>query len=277
MELTISSTQNPTFKHVQKMSKPRYRRESGEMLVEGYREILRAMDNRHPVKQLLICPEFFLGANEAAMIDRVLKQGGRIVRFDRELFQRMSYRDRPDGLLALCPHISLGLDDVKLPANPLLLVAVAIEKPGNLGTMIRSADAAGVDAVLVCDRNTDIHNPNVVRASVGTLFSLPVVECEGSAARAWLHEKGITPVATTPSATLLHFQADLSGPLALILGSEQFGLDQDWLSSIQTHVRIPMEGQCDSLNVSSAGSLVLYEALRQRKYMNPCGERTQGT
>jgi len=266
METVVSSAQNPTFKHVQKMSKPRYRRESGEMLVEGYREILRAMDNHHPVLQLFICPDFFLGTNEANLIERVQMQGGRIVRFDAELFQRMSYRDRPDGLIALCPHISLHLNDLVLPENPLLLVAVSIEKPGNLGTMIRSADAAGVHAVLVCDRNTDIHNPNVVRASVGTLFSLPVVECEGHAARTWLHDKNITPVATTPSATLLHFHADLAGPIALILGSEQFGLDQDWLSSIQTHIRIPMEGQCDSLNVSSAGSLVLYEALRQRKY-----------
>jgi TrmH family RNA methyltransferase len=178
----------------------------------------------------------------------------------------MSYRDRPDGLLAIAPQVTRQLADLKLPANPLLLVCVSIEKPGNLGTMLRTADATGVDAVLVCDPTTDVHNPNVVRASVGTLFTVPVVECGSAEARAWLQERGIQTLATTPDTEDIYFNVDMRPPTALILGCEQLGLDREWLAQAGHKIRIPMLGQADSLNVSAACTLVLYEAVRQRKY-----------
>jgi RNA methyltransferase, TrmH family len=185
------------------------------------------------------------------------------------VFSKISYRDRPDGLILLGPYRELTLADLKLPANPLLLIGVQIEKPGNLGTMIRSADAAGVDAVIVCDRVTDIHNPNVVRASVGTLFSLPVVECTTAELRPWLAERGIRTVAATPHTDNVVFTTPLTGPLAVLLGSEQLGLSEEWMTGADVKVKIPMLGQADSLNVASACTLVLYEAVRQRRFSGP--------
>jgi TrmH family RNA methyltransferase len=145
-----------------------------------------------------------------------------------------------------------------------LLVVEAIEKPGNLGTILRSADAAGVDALIVCDPVTDLFNPNVVRASTGVLFSVPVIIAESREVRAWLKEHGVRAVATTPSATALHTDTNLTGPLAIVMGSEQYGLSDFWLAEADERVRIPMAGQADSLNVAMATIITLFEAVRQR-------------
>jgi TrmH family RNA methyltransferase len=153
---------------------------------------------------------------------------------------------------------------LRLPPAPLLVVAEAIEKPGNLGTILRSADAAGAHAVIVCDRCTDINNPNVVRASIGTLFSLPVVEAAGDEALDWLAGRSIRTVAASPHAAALYTEADLAGGVAIVLGTEQYGLSERWMRRADLTVRIPMLGQADSLNVASAATLLLYEAVRQR-------------
>jgi TrmH family RNA methyltransferase len=147
---------------------------------------------------------------------------------------------------------------------PFILVVEAIEKPGNLGTILRSADAAGCDAVIVCDPVTDLFNPNVVRASTGVLFSVPCVVEEGPAVLAWLRQRKIRTVATTPGAKDLYTDSDLTGPLAVIMGSEQFGLSEFWLRNADDPVRIPMAGQADSLNVAMAALITLFEAVRQR-------------
>jgi TrmH family RNA methyltransferase len=146
----------------------------------------------------------------------------------------------------------------------LLLVVEAIEKPGNLGTLLRGADAAGVDAVVVCDPVTDIFNPNVVRSSTGVLFSMPVIVAESGEVRSWLRTRAIRAVATTPAAPALYTDADLRGPLAIIMGSEQYGLSEFWLKESDLLVRIPMAGQADSLNVAMAAIITLFEAARQR-------------
>jgi TrmH family RNA methyltransferase len=145
-------------------------------------------------------------------------------------------------------------------------VAVSIEKPGNLGTILRSGDAAGIDGVIVCDPKTDIHNPNVVRASVGTLFTLPVIEATSQETLAFLTENKISIVASTPHAKDNLFSTLLKGPIAILIGSEQYGLEQDWFDRSEIKVRIPMHGIADSLNAAQAATLLLYEALRQRKY-----------
>jgi TrmH family RNA methyltransferase len=152
-----------------------------------------------------------------------------------------------------------------LPATPFLLVVEAIEKPGNLGTILRSADAAGCHAVIVCDPVTDIFNPNVVRASTGVLFSVPCVVEESSRVHAWLRENQIRTVATTPAATALYTDADLRGALAIVMGSEQYGLSDFWLNHADLTARIPMAGQADSLNVAMATIVTLFEAVRQRQ------------
>jgi TrmH family RNA methyltransferase len=156
------------------------------------------------------------------------------------------------------------LSDLPLGTAPLLLVVEAIEKPGNLGTILRSADAAGCDAVIVCDPVTDIFNPNVVRASTGVLFSVPLAVDESTGVLAWLKERRIRIAATTPSASTLYTTADLRGPLAIVMGSEQYGLSDFWLKNCDEPVRIPMAGQADSLNVAMATIITLFEAVRQR-------------
>jgi TrmH family RNA methyltransferase len=167
-------------------------------------------------------------------------------------------------LLAVAPQWKLGLGEVALSSQPFVLVVESIEKPGNLGTILRSADAAGVDAVIVCDAVTDIFNPNVVRSSTGVLFSVPIVLADSATVLAWLREKGIRVVSTTPDTTLLYTQCDLRGPLAIVMGSEQYGLSEFWLKESNALVRIPMAGQADSLNVAMATIITLFEAVRQR-------------
>jgi TrmH family RNA methyltransferase len=182
----------------------------------------------------------------------------------KDAFAKVAYRERPDGLLAVAPQWKRALADLALPAEPLLLVVEAIEKPGNLGTILRSADAAGCDAVIVCDPVTDIFNPNVVRASTGVLFSVPLAVEESARVLAWLREKKIRAIATTPAAEKIYTDADLRGPLAVVMGSEQFGLSEFWLKNCDLSVRIPMAGQADSLNVAMATIIALFEAVRQR-------------
>ena len=167
--------------------------------------------------------------------------------------------------MALAPQVKKSLGDLHLPEAPLLVVAESIEKPGNLGTILRSADAAGVHAVIVCDECTDINNPNVVRASIGTLFSVPVAEAGSTEAIDWMKKGGIQILAATPHAEKEYTEVDLTAPTALVMGTEQYGLSDQWMKSADLQVRIPMLGQIDSLNVASATTILLYEAVRQRR------------
>lgn len=234
------------------------------MLVEGYREIKRALDSGHPLGELFFCRALFQGPNEDALMEQAAAQGAQLYDCSAPVFRKMAYRDRPEGLLAVAPHIQASLADLDDAPTPLVVVAEAIEKPGNLGTILRSADAAGADAVMVCDRCTDIHNPNVVRASIGILFALPVIEVSSAEALDWLHARAIQIVATTPHTDTVYTDTDLTKGTALVMGTEQVGLTSTWLEAATVQVRIPMLGQADSLNVASATTLLLYEVARQR-------------
>ena len=214
--------------------------------------------------ELYFSPEWFLGENEPALIEQARTAGAQVFELTKDTFAKVAYRERPDGLLAVAPQWRRTLEELTLPASPFLLVVEAIEKPGNLGTILRSADAAGCDAVIVCDPVTDIFNPNVVRASTGVLFSVPLVVAESAAVLAWLKGKKIRTIATTPAAETLYTSADLRGPLAVVMGSEQYGLSEFWLKNSDLPVRIPMAGQADSLNVAMATIITLFEAVRQR-------------
>jgi TrmH family RNA methyltransferase len=303
----ITSLQNPRVKHLVKLRDRRPRDEAGVFLVEGYRQIRRALEKDIALSELYFSPDWFLGENEPALIERAAAAGAALFELSKDAFAKAAYRERPDGLLATAPQWRRSLADIdaliranekskmenekwKTPpsvrgadaaghsscsilhsssgggaaAVPFLLVVEAIEKPGNLGTILRSADAAGVDAVIVCDPVTDIFNPNVVRSSTGVLFSVPVVVEESGPVRAWLRARGIRAVATTPSADALHTDTDLRGPLAIVMGGEQYGLSDFWLRESDARVRIPMAGQADSLNVAMAAIITLFEAVRQR-------------
>jgi len=264
----ISSLQNPRIKQLVRLRDRRPRDEAGLFLIEGYREVKRALAAGVKLRELYTGPDWFLGENEAALIAAAAAGGAPVCELTKEAFAKISYRDRPDGLLAVAPQWRRTLEDLGPGAvggkPPFLLVVEAIEKPGNLGTLLRGADAAGVDGVVVCDPVTDIFNPNVVRSSTGVLFSLPVVVAESVAVRAWLRGRGIRAVATTPAAAAAYTDADLRGPLAVIMGSEQYGLTDFWLKESDLLVRIPMAGEADSLNVGMAAILTLFEAVRQR-------------
>jgi TrmH family RNA methyltransferase len=260
----ISSLQNAQVKGAVKLRQRSHRDALGLMLIEGYREIKRALDNRHPASELFYCRDLFQGDHEDDLLRQCRAAGARLHACTAAVFDKMSYRDRPDGLLMVAPQVRRTADDLRVPPDPLIVVAEAIEKPGNLGTILRSADAAGVHAVIVCDRCTDINNPNVVRASVGTLFSLPVVETSSEDALRWLDERGVRIVAATPHADVLYTEVDMTRGTAIVLGTEQYGLSDVWLRRAQATVRIPMLGQADSLNVAAAATILLYEAVRQR-------------
>jgi TrmH family RNA methyltransferase len=260
----ISSLQNPRIKQLVKLRDRRPRDEAGIFLVEGYREIRRALEQRVPLQELYFAPEWFLGENEPDLIAQAETSGARVFELTRDAFAKIAYRERPDGLLAVAPQWKRQLEALILPADPFILVVEAIEKPGNLGTILRSADAAGCHAVIVCDPVTDIFNPNVVRASTGVLFSVPLFVEESARVLEWLQHRGIRTVATTPAAEKIYSEVDLRGPLAVVMGSEQYGLSKFWLEHASVPVRIPMAGQADSLNVAMAAIITLFEAVRQR-------------
>lgn len=265
MTPVITSKQNPKVKSLLHLRKRRDRDEAGLFIVEGYREVRRALDKKIALSELYYSPEWFLGDNEHAVIADAQAAGATVYEMSKDVYAKCSYRDRPDGLLATGRQWKTTLDDLKLSKDPFLIVVESIEKPGNLGTILRSADGAGADAVIVCDPVTDIFNPNVVRASTGVLFSVPVVVAESKTVHAWLGKKKIKIVSTTPDTDLVYTNADLTGPVAIVMGSEQYGLSDFWLGQKNDIlVRIPMAGQADSLNVATATVLVAYEVVRQR-------------
>lgn len=264
-DLTITSLANPKVKHTIRLRQRSHRDEAGQILIEGYRECRRALDNGYRPHALFYCEALWLKhLNEPDLLQRCRELGAELYACTAPVFEKMAYRERPDGLLMVGPHLTKTLADLTLPENALLVVAEAIEKPGNLGTILRSADAAGVHAVIVCDRCTDIHNPNVVRASTGTLFSVPVIEADSDDVLAFLRERGFRVLAATPHTEHLHCGVQLTGNVAIAVGTEQYGLSEKWMNAADLRVRIPMFGQADSLNVASATTILLFEAVRQR-------------
>jgi RNA methyltransferase, TrmH family len=266
--MLISSLQNPHVKQVVKLRERRERERERLMLVEGAEELALALTSGARPRVVYVCPELFGPARPSLSLDRVAGLS-EVVEVTRPVFEKMAYRDGPDGWLAVLPSLSRRLADLAPGPVPLLLVAEAVEKPGNLGAMLRSADAAGVDAVIVCDPTTDVNNPNVVRSSKGTLFCVPVAEAATAETLAWLRARHIAVVAATPQAPLNYTQADLRGPVAVVVGTEKEGLTPAWLQAADVSVRIPMLGRVNSLNVATAATLLLYEAVRQRSAGGP--------
>ena len=261
----LNSTSNPRVKSVVRLRSCSEREETGEMIVEGYRECRRAIDAGYRPRAIFHCPDLYLkNENEGALVADCARLGAEEFRCSKAAFEKMAYRDRPDGLLMVGPHVAKRLSDLELPPNSLVIVTEAIEQPGNLGTILRSADAARAAAVIVCDRTTDVHNPNVVRASTGTMFTVPIVEATSDEALEWLGRRGFRILAATPHAEKLHFEVDLTGNVAIAVGAEQYGLTAKWMDGADIRVRIPMLGTADSLNVSAAVTILVYEAVRQR-------------
>lgn len=268
--MQITSAQNPKLKGAIRLKKRRERDVRKEFLIEGYRELYHAIDqNRYPLQTLFICPDLFLGENEDALISKAQKNSVSCYELPKHLFEKLSFRDRPDGLVAIASQKDRHLPDlVKLLANsnrpPFIVVAESIEKPGNLGTILRSMDAFGADALIVADQCTDIYNPNVVRASVGTLFSCPIFHASSQEALDWLKQEKIAVVAATPEAKISVYNASFNTPVAIVVGTEQIGLSELFRQNYDVAVSIPMAGEANSLNVATATTVMLYEVSRQR-------------
>ena len=255
--MDITSLQNPRIKHIVKLrDDKRTRKADGLMLVEGYDEIQLALSAGHQPQTLLSAPEISSGQIDGISVESLT--------VSRAVFEKMSYRDNPDGWLAIFPIPSTTLDDLTLSQTPLLIVAESIEKPGNLGAILRTADAAHVDAILLCDLGVDTWNPNVVRASRGAVFSVPVVETQNAKALEWLRQKKLQVLAATPSADEAYTDVDMRQPVAIAVGTEDEGLTDFWMSNADIKVKIPMMGKVNSLNVSVSTALIVYEAIRQR-------------
>lgn len=256
--MDITSLQNERIKYMVKLrGDKRQRQRDGLMLVEGFDEISLALSAGHQPQTLLTAPE--------AAARQLNIPNAELITVTRAVFEKISYRENPDGWLGIFPIPKTSLADLKLSASPLMIVAESVEKPGNLGAILRTADAARVDALLVCDARVDLWNPNVVRASRGTVFTVPTVETENSVALAYLKSRGMRILAATPSANVMYTDVNLREPSAIVVGTEDAGLTDFWMSNADVKVKIPMLGKVNSLNVSIAAALIVYEAVRQRK------------
>jgi TrmH family RNA methyltransferase len=263
----ISSVQNPIIKELlQLKEKSRNRRKSGRFLIEGVKEVRMALLGGYQIEMLLYCPD---------LLDReILDQWGDASSWDQvsvsqRVYEKLALRGSTEGVLAVAQARSTSLADLDLKSeNPLVLVAESPEKPGNIGALMRTADAAGVDAVIIADPETDIYNPNVVRSSVGCLFTLNVAVGSTDEVIRFLNQKKIDVYSAALSGSVSYDNVDMRGPTALVVGTESTGLTSAWLDAAAARVRIPMMGKIDSLNVSVSAAILLYEAVRQRKQEN---------
>lgn len=238
---------------------------SGLLCVEGYEELSLALASGALPRTLFHCPELIKAPDASESLRRAADGGAELLEVDERVFNKLAYRENPDGWLATFDTVERGLGELALGARPLVVVAEGVEKPGNLGAMLRTADAAGVDAVVAVRPATDWGNPNVVRASKGALFSVPVASASAGETIDWLRQHGLAIVAATPEAATIYTDADFRRPLAMVVGEEKHGLGAAMLEAATHTVAIPMVGRVNSLNVSIATALLVYEVVRQRR------------
>ncbi len=262
--MAITSTQNPRIKAVLALRRRAERERSGLMLVEGRAELAVALASGARPAELYYSPALIRAGDVHPLLDRASAAGAELIEVGGRVFERAAYRQTPDGWLAVFPAPPTDLQRLQVPADAVVLVCESVEKPGNLGAMLRTADAAGVDAVIASPAVTDWGNPNVVRASKGALFTVPVAEAGHDEVVAWLRGRGLTIVAARPDAELGYTGLDLRRGTAIVVGAERAGLSAAWSGAADAEVRIPMFGSVNSLNVATSAALLVYEALRQR-------------
>jgi TrmH family RNA methyltransferase len=262
--VTISSTANARIRAAARLRDRRERDRTGLSLVDGAREVRRALDVGVEVVEAFVSPSLAERPDGRAIIDQFDGLGTQWVWATDEALARLAFGDRSEGVVVVIRPPAIGLDRLDPPPRPLVVVAEGLEKPGNLGAMLRSADGAGADAFIVADPRTDPFNPNAIRASLGTIFKVPLAAASSADVLAWLFERDIRPLAASAEAAESYTDADLTGGVALVLGSEAEGLGEAWRDPRVGALRIPMHGMADSLNVSVAAAVLLYEARRQR-------------
>jgi len=247
-------------KEAHALREARERRKQGLTIIDGGREIKRAFEAGMVLDQV-----FYLQGQHEDLLKKLRLRKVEAIEVAANVMEKLAYGERHEGIVAVARIPSLALNDLKLSPQPLVVVLESLEKPGNLGAILRTCDGVGVEAVLVCDPQTDIYNPNVIRASTGAVFNIPVAGAAAEEVLAFLKAKRIKICASTPVAQKLYTQVNLKGAWAVVLGSEDKGLSDFWLGAAEATVKIPMKGRADSLNVSIAAAVILYEALRQRQ------------
>ena len=271
----ITSAQNPKIKNLLLLQeKSKARREQGLFVVEGRRELEHCLEAGFQIKTIFFCKEIlpegllFPEAKKKADASGNNSPSGQeilCIEIPEQLYRKVAYRDSTEGIIAEVEYKSLSLEDLQLPENPLIVVLEAVEKPGNLGAVLRSADAAGADAVFICDPLTDLYNPNLIRASIGAVFTVPTVAVSSEEAIGFLKGRGIQILTAQLQDSSLYYDVDMRQGTAIVMGTESTGLTPLWRQAADAHIRIPMLGRLDSLNVSVSASILLFEAVRQRQ------------
>lgn len=260
----ITSFQNPQIKKVIRLRDRKEREDTGLMIVEGAREVLRAKEAQINFQELYICRDFLSRFMDDALLKSVEHNVTAVFELSKDIFSKISFGERREGIIAVCPQPQWTLNDFKLSQDPLVVVVEGIEKPGNLGAVLRTCDGAGVDGLLVCDAALDIYNPNAVRSSIGTIFSVPVISNSSGEILSFLKKNNLKICIASPQAKTIYTNVNFNIPLAVVVGSEQKGLSDFWKNRADVQAKIPMRGKADSLNVSATTAIFIYEVIRQR-------------
>ncbi len=270
---TVTSGQNPKIKELLALQeKSRTRREKGLFVVEGRRELGHCLDAGYKARTLFVCMEI-ISVNELEEIIGKASRAGEsaddampnIIEVPSALYDKIAYRGGTEGIIAEVEYMDRGLDSIRLSDSPLIVILESVEKPGNLGAVLRSADAAGADAVIICDPLTDIYNPNLIRSSIGAVFSRQIATASSCDTIKWLKDNNISIYTAQLQDSEWYYSTDMSGGTAIVMGTESTGLTDVWRQAADAHIKIPMLGQLDSLNVSVSAAILLYEAVRQRQ------------
>ena len=276
-EQIISSTQNPKIKRLLLLQqKSQERRKQGVFVVEGRRELEHCIKAGYEVESAFLSEELRVKSEEFATAllslsptavanSSLFTLHSSLVTVSPQVYERIAYRGSTEGIMAIVRAKSHRLEDLQLRDNPLVMVLESVEKPGNLGAVLRSADAAQADAVIVCDPLTDLYNPNLIRSSIGAIFTVPTVACTSEACIAFLQQRGIQILTAQLQDSSLYYDTPMTGPTAIVMGTESTGLTDQWRRAATAHIRIPMLGRLDSLNVSVSAAILLFEAVRQRQ------------
>ena len=261
-ENKISSLQNTKVKQlVALQQKSSERRKQGVFVVEGIRELQHCLNAGYTINSIFFCPEL----TDTGALSSLLSESIASYEVSPEVYEKIAYRGSTEGVIATVQSKQLALKDLHLSKQPLLIVLESVEKPGNLGAILRSADAAGADAVIICDPLTDLYNPNLIRSSIGAIFSVPCIACSSDDCINFLKQNNINILTAQLQDSKLYYDTDMTCGTAIIMGTESTGLTDVWRKAADAHIRIPMLGQLDSLNVSVSAAILLFEAVRQRR------------
>lgn len=262
--MTITSLQNNTIKNIVKLGKNRERQQQGLFIIEGARELSLALRSDYNIDSVYVCREMFEKTKYPDVLNTLDSKN--VFDISHEVFKKIAYRENSDGIVALAKPKQHLLSDLQLSANPFIIILESVEKPGNLGAILRTADAASIDAVVVCNPSTDLYNANVIRSSVGGLFTVQTAVCTSEEAINWLNKNNITSYAAELKASDYYQDVDFTLPSAIVMGTEADGLTNMWLNNADKRIKIPMRGEIDSLNVSVSTAVFTFEAMRQRGF-----------